>query len=181
MSTSGHLHVRLHTTASPDEVFEVLRGLALPAKTRAWLRGIGAPSVRVRPPRFRITLSSHFRHDLPLSWVGQVSQASSEGSLIVAHTDRSIMIWVTVGGVGAILASIGFSGLARLLIHVGPLFVMSILIYIAGWNAWHFANHLDDRDQKEALMLLEVFMKRLPNVSVLEVPKSTLERPRSRR
>src|SRR3954453_4095058 len=70
MSGSRHLRVRLQTSASPAQVFAVMRGLtsARPESLRSF-SPLGAPTVSTHSPRFTIRAPGG-RGDAPVAWAG---------------------------------------------------------------------------------------------------------------
>jgi hypothetical protein len=96
------MNIAIVTTASTDEVFRDLRSLtsAMPAAL-ARFAGYRAPLVSTRPPNFTIRASG-VTGSAPVAWVGKV-EATPEGSLIVARTDRSWAAWQSAAALAFLL------------------------------------------------------------------------------
>ena len=170
MSQSGHLHVRIQTSASPEQVFTVMRELtSARAENRQRLSSIGVPVVGTRPPRFTIRAPASARGDAPVAWAGQVTPSIS-GSLIVARTNRASAIWQACLFIGVALVVIFWAG-SRDSLNGFSLFVLSTLISVAASIGWTRATRLGDRDRRNALALLEVLMARLPDASLADAPR----------
>ena len=169
MSQSGHLHVRIQTSASPEQVFKVMRELTS-ARTENLRRlsSIGVPSVGTRPPRFTIRAPASARGDTPVAWAGEVTP-SATGSVIVASTNRAWAIWRAGFFITVVFVVIFWAG-SRGSLDGFSLFVLCALISVAASIGWTQATHLRDRDNKNALALLEVLMTRLPDASLVESP-----------
>src|SRR5947199_10758131 len=162
MPGSRHLRVRIQTSASPKDVFAVMRGMtsALPDSLRDF-SSIGVPAVSTRPPKFRIGAPSRGGGDAPVAWVGEVTEQTVTGSLIIAHTSRSAALWQGGVGVAVCFVTIVWAGSTRQL-GFGTLFVMSTLISIFATTGWVRSMRLPDRDKRNALLLIDFLVKRLP-------------------
>ena len=170
MSGSRHLRVRLQTSASPEQVFAVMRGLT--SARRESVRSfapIDVPTVSTRPPRFSIRAPVGGRGDAPVAWAGEVTEAPPAGSLIVARTNRSTALWQAGIGVVACLATIvwfGSTGQST----AWSLFVLSVFMSIFATMGWTRATRLRERDKRNARVLLDVLIERLPDASLIEGP-----------
>ena len=130
---------------------------------------MGAPTVSTRPPRFTIRAPVGGRGDAPVAWAGEVTEAPREGSLIVARTNRSAALWQAGVGVTVCFATIVWAGSTGQN-NFWSLFVMSVFISILATTGWIRATHLRERDKRNASVLLDVLMKRLPDASLIEGP-----------
>jgi hypothetical protein len=129
---------------------------------------MGSPVVSTHPPRFTIRAPAG-RGDAPVAWSGEVTEVPMTGSLIVARTNRSAALWQAGIGVAVCLVTIMWSGSAGQSTF-GSLFVMSAFISIFATMGWTRATRLGERDRRNALKLLDVLMKRLPDASLIEGP-----------
>lgn len=152
----------------------MMRGMtsALPDSLREF-SSIGVPTVSTRPPRFRVGAPSRGGGDAPVAWVGEVREAPVTGSLIVAHTSRSAALWQSGVGVAVCFVTIVWAGSTRQL-GFRALFVMSTLISLLATTGWVRATRLRERDKRNALALMDILVRRLPDASRLPVTESRL-------
>jgi hypothetical protein len=159
MSGSGHLRIRIQTSASSKEVFAVLRGLtsARPESLESFSL-TGVPFVSTHPPRFTIrVLRRGRRGDTPVAWAGELREAPA-GSLIVARTNRAPAIWQASVTIAVAFATMLWAGSTGRMNGFWPLFVMSALISIVATGGWIQATRLREGDKRDALALLDVLM-----------------------
>lgn len=170
MSDSRHLRVAILTTATPKEVFATIRRLtsALP-DAQADLERIGTPIVNTRPPRFSIRLPGG-GSDSTVGWAGRVTTVAN-GTLIVARTNRTPVIWQGAIGVAVVLAGTLVNRREVLARGGQAALVIGLLLALPAISAWYRATHLSDRGRRGALILRDVLLSRLPNSSLVEIPQ----------
>ena len=164
------LRIAIATTASPDEVFAAIERLrsAPPTFPGTSVR-IGVPTVSTRPPTFMIRAQG-MAYKAPIGWVASV-HSTTQGSLIIAQTDRSNAGWAAAAPLVFLTAVVIVNRNSD--VRFGnPAVALAVFAAILIPVGWYRTTHLSDYERRKALALRDLLLSTIPDASLVPVPDS---------